>query len=732
MIIVSSLQAQTQLKLWTLPPNKVLFNSNPTSSVLNSNNDYNSQIPNYAANSMHDNNGNLLFFIVDNVIYDKDGWEIDYLKISGNSLYLMGGEISIVPKPGSCTKYYIITATNDGTGTAWRPVYAVIDISAQSNQYPTDPTKKGALQSFGTNTNVFDLTSISPANVFGNFGGPFVERYRFGIAVTPYRTATSNYFLYMKGFQQSIYRFVINSTGISFDNTASDGGISVLDPFTNNSDGDGGSNKAYTEMEIVDMANGYYQLGLVYGGRNVVLIKLNTSNGTKIAGTSAFSVTSIDYQIKGLEFSPKGEYVYYAYYDWNVTSNPTHLGYCSLIPSTLTPTEMLSTTYSGANSLGNSFIELGYDNKLYYNTGGSLTSLSINANGSPNVWAPNAVSTVGSFNKTLPDQIDGQVYLNSMPTPVITSSAPNPICYGSAINLCVNYAPGNGVVIDWANSTYNYPSPADNVSCLNGTMPLQNLTYTANVTQNGCRATATYNVVVQPNYTNFGLSSQISNTSSLDYYITATPTITPPAGVGYWWDVAAIDANGQIIGGSEVINASCWWTPGVNVFKGYDWNHTYTSADNHDVSFPCSANVGKFAAGTKYKVTYATWSSTCAWTAKSLVTYQGRGPNSFIVEDAEPDAERVNAAVTAIMNSNSEKNILNVYPNPSNGSFKLECSDRNEKNINIYDVMGRLVFSVEKTTDSVIEINIKDQPKGIYFLNVTSNGTKISKKLIVE
>ncbi len=430
----NNLSAQLpQLKLWTLPPNQIAFNPLPTSSLLNasSSGGYFGQTATFASNSMHDASGNLLFYIVDNIVYDKDGYVIDELKISGTPLSIggsgspiMGQEISIVPKPGSCTQYYIITSAMNSAAALWEPVYTMIDVTLQNINYltPLDPSKKGALQYFGAGTNVFDLRTISPALAFGNTAGSFFEEFRFGMAVTPLRSLTNNHFMYLRGFSKNLYRYIIDATGITFDNGASDGGVVVIDPTNTilNGDHDGGSNQAYPEMEIVDLGTGSYQLAYIYGDRNPVFVKLNSSDGLLSTGAGAVRTFNIPgpTQIRGLEFSPNGSYIYYSYA--NTTS---HIGFCNLTPATLVPTEMLNTSYSGANTLGNSFIELGYDGKLYYTDGNKLLSLA-NPNSGPSStnWTSTALvlSSSNLPDQTLPDQLDGNIYTGGAAGTIVT------------------------------------------------------------------------------------------------------------------------------------------------------------------------------------------------------------------------------------------------------------------------------------------------------------------------
>jgi hypothetical protein len=86
------------------------------------------------------------------------------------------------------------------------------------------------------------------------------------------------------------------------------------------------------------------------------------------------------------------------------------------------------------------------------------------------------------------------VKVTCIPTPTITSSLPNPVLWGSTVTLCTNYTPSSTspvIVNDWANNFVNYPSPADNLQCINVT-PNQNTTYTVTVTEDGCTGSTSY------------------------------------------------------------------------------------------------------------------------------------------------------------------------------------------------------------------------------------------------
>ena len=80
---------------------------------------------------------------------------------------------------------------------------------------------------------------------------------------------------------------------------------------------------------------------------------------------------------------------------------------------------------------------------------------------------------------------------------------------------------------------------------------------------------------------------------------------------------------------------------------------------------------------------------------------------------------------------------LDVYPNPSEGTFNISFSSEKIQyvNIRIMNVMGEEIVS-EKTEQFVGEytkkISLENQSKGIYFLEIETKDGIINKKLILQ
>ena len=73
---------------------------------------------------------------------------------------------------------------------------------------------------------------------------------------------------------------------------------------------------------------------------------------------------------------------------------------------------------------------------------------------------------------------------------------------------------------------------------------------------------------------------------------------------------------------------------------------------------------------------------------------------------------------------------LSVYPNPvSNGKIFVTSKSSENKEIAIYDVLGKLIFQA-----SVLgkEINISSLSPGVYIIKVRENEATATRKLIVK
>jgi hypothetical protein len=77
--------------------------------------------------------------------------------------------------------------------------------------------------------------------------------------------------------------------------------------------------------------------------------------------------------------------------------------------------------------------------------------------------------------------------------------------------------------------------------------------------------------------------------------------------------------------------------------------------------------------------------------------------------------------VPGVKEINRERNIIQVYPNPSNGRIQMKISLSNEpdlKSIRIYDVTGKCIYQSDDPNSFYSGIDIATAPDGIYFAKV--------------
>lgn len=78
-----------------------------------------------------------------------------------------------------------------------------------------------------------------------------------------------------------------------------------------------------------------------------------------------------------------------------------------------------------------------------------------------------------------------------------------------------------------------------------------------------------------------------------------------------------------------------------------------------------------------------------------------------------------------------EKESFAIYPNPSNGTVKINFENANDKHdVTIFSVSGQKVFEKEYNTTTAAAVN--NLQKGIYLVKVTKEGKSTTKKLIVN
>ncbi|MBA3704414.1 MAG: T9SS type A sorting domain-containing protein, partial [Bacteroidetes bacterium] len=71
-----------------------------------------------------------------------------------------------------------------------------------------------------------------------------------------------------------------------------------------------------------------------------------------------------------------------------------------------------------------------------------------------------------------------------------------------------------------------------------------------------------------------------------------------------------------------------------------------------------------------------------------------------------------------------------IFPNPNSGMFTLNVEGDQLKNIYVYDLLGKVVYQKTETNEQQFNIDISDNPKGIYIIKVVDENTVKTLKVI--
>ena len=100
--------------------------------------------------------------------------------------------------------------------------------------------------------------------------------------------------------------------------------------------------------------------------------------------------------------------------------------------------------------------------------------------------------------------------------------------------------------------------------------------------------------------------------------------------------------------------------------------------------------------------------------------------NHFYLDNVNINGQNI---LTIEDHDNTDYN-TSIYPNPNKGVFSIR-TDANNMEVEIYSILGKLVAK-ENVIGGLQQIDISQQPKGVYFITLTYNGKTEQRKLVVQ
>nr|MDQ3048879.1 T9SS type A sorting domain-containing protein [Bacteroidota bacterium] len=80
----------------------------------------------------------------------------------------------------------------------------------------------------------------------------------------------------------------------------------------------------------------------------------------------------------------------------------------------------------------------------------------------------------------------------------------------------------------------------------------------------------------------------------------------------------------------------------------------------------------------------------------------------------------------------SKSKILNLFPNPSTGTFNLQFEKSRSGTICIYDLLGNCILTQQLSNSLNQQISISEKARGIYFVEVQAGEKRYNQKIIVN
>jgi hypothetical protein len=81
--------------------------------------------------------------------------------------------------------------------------------------------------------------------------------------------------------------------------------------------------------------------------------------------------------------------------------------------------------------------------------------------------------------------------------------------------------------------------------------------------------------------------------------------------------------------------------------------------------------------------------------------------------------------INEAINSND---VLNVYPNPSSGIFKIDWKGNEDASVQVFNLVGEQVLQQSNTG----EIDLSGNTRGIYFVKVQDGQKSFTRKIVLQ
>lgn len=109
------------------------------------------------------------------------------------------------------------------------------------------------------------------------------------------------------------------------------------------------------------------------------------------------------------------------------------------------------------------------------------------------------------------------------------------------------------------------------------------------------------------------------------------------------------------------------------------------------------------------------------------------GHNYYRLKQVDFDDSYSYSLMRVVTMSDEKKNIVNIFPNPSNGQFTLQVAKIGDYNIKVITLAGQIIHN-ETLSGNEKTINLSRLPKGLYFIQLQNQGSKevITEEIVIQ
>jgi hypothetical protein len=118
---------------------------------------------------------------------------------------------------------------------------------------------------------------------------------------------------------------------------------------------------------------------------------------------------------------------------------------------------------------------------------------------------------------------------------------------------------------------------------------------------------------------------------------------------------------------------------------------------------------------------------------ENLLVGIGTGTYNMVITDNNQCTYPYSFNITDCVGVNEiDRTAINVFPNPSNGVFRVNHSQLKNATLSLFDVSGKMIHSetiASGSTNTAVHLNV---PSGIYSLRITSEDMQLQKSVVIE